>query len=440
MPTATVVLRARRRRTRFSRRTSRVLLALGAAALSAAVCELAARLVIPGGPGAALRERETFLIHLPVQTGAETAEPDNAAVSHAYSTGFVLHPFFGYTFRPQINGANNQGFFPGGPGGDFPHRRQPREFVIGLFGGSVAMQLGLAQSHLLERLRPALAGKGYERVTLLSFAVGGWRQPQSFFALVYYLDAIDLAIDLEGFNEVIQLGSWQLGRQPASFPWSEVYETLAHVPSVDETLRRAELIREHRAAARITRWLDRPGVRSSALAHLAWRVYVRRYDHRVSALRAETPRYDDQSRLEPATSPEAVETKRRGYMQFWHDLVLFSDLIARRKGKPFFDFIQPNQYDRDAKPLSEEERTLYTKNDWFDAVTKSYGEAEAMTAGLRVEGVEAHFLGRVFAATRETVYMDDCCHLNERGIMILSNAIADRVLASGELETVREAQ
>jgi hypothetical protein len=219
-----------------------------------------------------------------------------------------------------------------------------------------------------------------------------------------------------------------------------VYLTLAEAPSSDETLRRAELIRAHRRAGQVTRWLDAPVVGSSALAHLAWRTFVRSYERRIAGLRGGAPRDDVWSRIEPATTPAAIEEKRRGYMSFWENLIRFSDLITRRQGKLFFHFVQPNQYDRESKPLSEEERTLYTKNDWFDLVTSAYRSIESMTDELRAEGIESHFLGRVFAASPETVYMDDCCHLNDHGLDVLTTTIADRIIASGRLDEVPAAE
>jgi hypothetical protein len=419
------------------RKSSMLLLLSAAVTLAILACELMARFVVPDGCKGALLERQAFLLKLPAQAEDGKLVRTNPTVARAYGAGFVLHPFFGYTFTHGASGANNQGFFSAGPGDGppYPYRKAPREFVIGLFGASVAMQVAAAPNLLLERLRPALALKGYDRVTLLSFAVGGWRQPQSFYALVYFLETIDAAIVLDGFNEVIQLSDWHLQQQPAAFPWSEVYLTLARTPSSRETLQRAELIRARREAARLTRWLDVPVVRSSALAYLIWKAFIRRYERRVTKLREGAPT-NDWNAMEPATTSTAIAAKRLRYMQFWANLIRFSDVIARRQGKQFFHFVQPNQYERDSKPLSEEERALYIKNDWFDAVTTGYREIESMTTELRAEGIESHFLGHVFADTSQTVYMDDCCHLNAAGVEILSAAIADRIISSGALARV----
>lgn len=409
-----------------------VILLLG----TAAACELAARAVLdPRGFASPRAERAAFLARLPGGgESEEDLERTRAAVRRAYGSDFELHPLFGYTFRHAAAGANNHGFFAGGA--SYPYRAAPDELVIGVFGGSVAMQVAAAPGPLLERVHDAVAARGWKRVTVLPFAVGGWRQPQTFQALVYFLDSIDVAIVLDGFNEVIHLGDAALERQPAAFPWSEVYVPLVRAPSPAETLVRAEILRAHAIAARVTRLLERPVLRNSALAHLAWRAAAAEYERRVAgarrALTAEATPFADVE--PPSADPGGVEARRAAYLSRWEELTRLAHVIASEQGRPFLHFVQPNQYDRGAKPLSAEERTLHTRNaPWFDEVTPRYRLAEEMTARLRSRGVESHFLGRIFATTEETVYVDECCHLNARGVALLNAAIAERLVASGLL-------
>ena len=54
-----------------------------------------------------------------------------------------------------------------------------------------------------------------------------------------------------------------------------------------------------------------------------------------------------------------------------------------------------------------------------------------MTERLRAQGVDSTFLGDMFAETAETVYVDDCCHLNERGVDMLASTIVQHMIASG---------
>jgi hypothetical protein len=392
-------------------------------------CELAAR-IASEGRGFASRhdERAAFAAKIPLQDSAATKD---SALERVHGAAFTLHPFLGYTFRPSFEGANAQGFHGGVP--SLPYRPAEDELVVGVFGGSVAMQVADAREHVVKILLPAARDRGWARVTVISFAIGGWRQPQHFNAMVRWLDEVDVIVLVEGFNEVIHLGDWHLARQPAEFPWSAVYAPLARQPSAAEALDRAELIRLHARAARFTRRLDAPLLRSSALVHLAWRAWAAGYESRVAALRRalENASFDGAA---PERDPDAIALEREGYLRWWHELLLYSDAIARLRGKPFFHFVQPNQYDRGSKPLSPEERESFTRNAaWFDEVTPRYATVERMTRQLRAAGVDSTHLGRLFADTPQTVYVDDCCHFNRLGVEMLAGAVARHVAASGRI-------
>jgi hypothetical protein len=120
-----------------------------------------------------------------------------------------LHPYFGFIGPyDQDFGSfqtNNLGFLqrdkvsiPVVPG--------PNDLIVVIFGGSVAESLatnmtgGLALRDSLQAL-PALAGK---RIVLLNMAQGAGKQPQQLIELVYLLalgQRIDIAINVDGFNE-----------------------------------------------------------------------------------------------------------------------------------------------------------------------------------------------------------------------------------------------
>lgn len=443
-------------------RLKRILRALLIATLVLAGCELAARFVVPGGQRAAVAERADFLGRIPGVAdrdgaGADSAASDGAAagedrgghddgapavvessrmaVLQAFGSRFQVHPFFGYTFAPGLDGANNQGFFAGGA--RYPYVKEPGQVVIGVFGGSVAMQSVAAQESLSAPLRERFAELGFDRVRVLSFASGGWRQPQSFFALVYFLRSIDVAIVLDGFNEVIHVGDAELAQYPASYPWSAVYAPLVRgLGSPEEVMRAAEIVEANREAAQMTSAFQRAPLRWSTAAHLVWRVFARRYEERVAPLRS-AAQQDSLAGFAAIDPPPAgdLAAKRDAYLQSYEDVIYFSDLVTRASGKPFFHFVQPNQYDRGSKPLSDEERERFTTNSgWFDLVTQNYERLEEMSERLRAKGVESYYLGDIFEGIADTLYSDECCHMNDRGLGMLNRAMAERILAAPSLE------
>ncbi len=406
-------------------------LTLGTAEICA---RLAARVLWHLTPHRAVAERAAFLAAVPVgrpaDVGAGTTH--RRYVDMAYGARYELHPYFGHTFFRGVGPANNDGFYTDAT---YPYVHQGREFVIGVFGGSVAMQVAAARDVLVAELAPVLRARGYDRVTVLPFAVGAWRQPQIFNALAYYVDSIDMAIEVDGFNEAIQLIPAQLATYPASYPASDVFRPLATAAtSPYETARLGEALLANETAARVTRALDASVLRRSMLAHLVWRALAGAYRTAVARLRvADAGAAADEWR---DVEPGDVADRIARYLRLYERTVRDGALVTRAEGKPFFHFVQPNQHVRGSKPLSEEERERFLTPPWVDVLTPYYARLAAMSRRLAASGVDSSYLGDVFAHTPETVYGDSCCHLNARGTTLVNQAIVDRILASGMLADV----
>jgi len=97
------------------------------------------------------------------------------------------------------------------------------------------------------------------------------------------------------------------------------------------------------------------------------------------------------------------------------------------------------QHYRGSTPPSDDEQRSYINAASVDVITPQYRRLEGMCAALRAQGVDSTFLGHLFATTGETVYADDCCHLNAYGVRLLNEAIADHVVTSGVLASISPA-
>ncbi|NEQ41565.1 MAG: hypothetical protein F6K40_37385, partial [Okeania sp. SIO3I5] len=128
-----------------------------------------------------------------------------------------LHPFFGYvlkegSFTHEESGIkiNNYGLVSKY---DYPFiKTNKNQFIIGVFGGSVANDIVVnsdvnqarGNQGFIEYLKqiPQLKDK---EIIILSFASGGYKQPQQLLMLNYFLSIgqeFDLVINIDGFNEV----------------------------------------------------------------------------------------------------------------------------------------------------------------------------------------------------------------------------------------------
>jgi hypothetical protein len=140
---------------------------------------------------------------------------------------FQLHPYLGYTYAPGREGVNRHGFEAAGR--EYPYFRAPGEFVVGVFGGSTALQVARETKAIENALLPSLRSKGYERVTVLPFAIEGWRQPQTFHAFVSYLPTIDMALVIDGLGEVLEFSDAGRKGWPGDYPSATIYAPLAGV-------------------------------------------------------------------------------------------------------------------------------------------------------------------------------------------------------------------
>ena len=203
-----------------------------------------------------------------------------------------------------------------------------------------------------------------------------------------------------------------------------------------ETARLGKALLAHESAARLTRALDDSVLRRSMLAHLVWRVLADRYRAVVADLRVTADAVADEwGDVEPGDPRERIGR----YLRLYERLVRDAALASAVAGKPYFHFVQPNQHPRGAKPLSPEEREHFSTPGWADVLTPYYEHLAVMSHALAASGVDATFLGDLFAHTTETVYADACCHLNPHGTALLVQAIVEHVLVSGALATLPEA-
>ena len=177
------------------------------------------------------------------QGPAATANPFMTGDFHA-----AIHPYIGFIYKPNVDVAkrlpfltiNNHGFLQSA---DYVRRNpaccnypsvrsDPNEVIVGVFGGSVAASLVLrmqedpAFTKALNAI-PRFAGKP---IRVLSFALGGHKQPQQLMILTYYLSLgqpFDLIINVDGINELNSGVGLLLSGIEVGYPDYSMWRTLA---------------------------------------------------------------------------------------------------------------------------------------------------------------------------------------------------------------------
>ena len=349
----------------------------------------------------------------------------------------VLHPYFGPIHRPGVRPeTNNIGF---GSTQSFPYvRANDRQFLVGIFGGSVARAFcDRGTPRLIAALQrdPALAGR---EIVPLCFSHEGYKQPQQLIVLAYFLSLgqqYDLVINIDGFNEVA-LGSRnnEQGRDISMPSPIHINPLLNLIDQATLTPARIQaLARISHDKERLNQLRDRMRRNRIAAVHVALDRYymftMNRYQAEVAAYDA-LPSNPSASSILLLTPPTR---KRDGPGVVYEDIAngwttasgLMHDLLAAR-GVPYLHVLQPNQYfTRRAFGAEEARLALNSSTPFKRAVEDGYPVLQRAAATL---GGREQFLDGTMAFDNEqaAVYEDDCCHYTDRGYEILAELIAGR--------------
>ncbi|HEY8280120.1 MAG TPA: hypothetical protein VIH99_10880, partial [Bdellovibrionota bacterium] len=270
-------------------------------------------------------------------------EADNVKhVSSPMDDFQIAHPLFGHVGNPRLD-TNNYGFrsdtsYP-------PHRRSPKDILVGVFGGSMARQAGEAIGKELEKSSQLAQARacGYT-FTAVNFADRGMKQPQQLQVFLHFLDSFDLSVNLDGHEDATS----DPGR---NFP-VEFSPRTSQLYFLDP----ARLDRLNRIL-RIRKWqalLVKAGQHSilgkSDFYFAAFRTWNGMLEAKRLAL------LEELEQLSPPIIPnQSWQLRSTELVAAWEKYVRIQHLVARQKGKPDFFFIQPSQYNKGGKILSEEE-------------------------------------------------------------------------------------
>ena len=358
--------------------------------------------------------------------------PENRAADAAEGRplGFarIDHPYYGYT-RVEPGHPMNQA-----P----PPRRSDGAVLIALVGGSVG--LGVT-----EAFRYALGDWFRDndiplRPIVLGLANNAVKQPQQVMMIANTLSLggeYDIIVNLDGYNELATTHEsyFDYGVSPFyPFGWQQQQAGLADAQKLLVSriyaLRQREQRLSDAARARPGRWSALYGMVNRYLReNAAAQILLLNRELAAASAPAGSGEYG-LHRYGPAlaAAPDAYGLSQLALRVWYRSSILLADL-ARAAGAEYYHFQQPNQYAPGAKPLSDRERA-YAYNPEkraFQAYQDAYPLWQRLGAELRRQGVNYYDLTPLFADRRETLYKDDCCHLNERGYALLAESMVQRL-------------
>jgi len=360
---------------------------------------------------------------------------------------WVIHPYYGFVTAP-VPGwqVNKFGFFGQE---DQIQPADPATLVVGVVGGSVATQLALdeytgdALKSELEKI-PLFQGK---KINILDLGNGSFKQPQALFVVNDIISRgghIDLLIALDGFNEIALpeahgAATWNVKDGISPFypqSWRQLVDS-KELTSREQTnaLAKAHLMADVRL--KLASFIAGTPLRYSVTANLLWRLLdtkLAEMRSRYNKLAQEEPPLDPHSRLSndrrAFLGPEfKYSTRRQLYIDVakeWARSSILLNNIMVDQGGIYIHFLQPNQYVKGSKPLTDHEQVIAVSSNslYRRPVETGYPYLEAAGQSLRNSGIWFEDLTSIFANERQELYKDNCCHVNKQGNAILARAIA----------------
>lgn len=303
------------------------------------------------------------------------------------------------------------------PGWSTPDRGRADRFTVGVLGGSVAFDFAY---YLLERgdarQRAFGALSGGRAVAVLNLAIPGGAQPLQMHMLGIARHRVDAAVVLDGFNEVFLSGH---ACGPAARFWRERADRATAdllAPSFDR-LRRFSL------------WADRTELRplmgGTVFELLRRRENIAASQDLLADLRTA------HGAVETPGPYVTIDASAEMLASLWSECVRGTHALARSARVPIWFFLQPNQYAGGRAAFTpEEQRCCVRPNRAREALRPRYDALERAATSLRAEGIAAHSLRGALHDEPGTVYRDDCCHVNDRGIARLGEAMGATLRAN----------
>jgi hypothetical protein len=347
----------------------------------------------------------------------------------AWTFEYQIHPYFGFITPPTYS--------------NLPFKRtNDHQFLIGIFGGSVAQEFydHEAKSHVLAKVFQSQPEFQNKEIVFLKFANQAHKQPQELLILNYFLSLgqeFDMVINIDGFNEIALSYLNNKAGTEVSMPNDYIFSpliTLANKDFSSEQLQLALQVLELKiklqgainrmtecslASCYVLRWTQAKYLLSQYQGKSQTLSLIRREEAKGSLvyLKKVAP---------PLSDPEALE----GIVNLWFNSSRgMNDVLTARK-IPYFEFIQPNQYHSTNRQFSSDEKKIaFDENSQFkEGTRKGYPNLLAKVSNLQAAGVKVFSAVEVFDDTKEIVYRDNCCHYNELGNDILARYIGQNIL------------
>ncbi|MFA5110440.1 MAG: hypothetical protein WC443_03450 [Desulfobaccales bacterium] len=348
----------------------------------------------------------------------------------------IIHPYLGFNYDFKNEKQNNESY--GFDTGVSPAiKREPGKLNVLLLGGSVTQSLGKVLEASFCRVCRAPPN-----VVNLGFA--GYKQPQQVLALTYFLSIgaeYDLIINLDGYNDIVLpfTDNYSVGVNPF-FPrnWNL---RISRQPSkrILAVIGKVRYLRDLKQQD--LKALTSSFFRGSAVFGLVKMQQFKRLnqdidrttDKMIKLQQEEAKRFEETG---PVLEYHNIQAVYEAAAAVWERGSVLLDQLARENNMEYYHFLQPNQYVKGSKVLTQEERRLaYSEKPEMSRAAIT-GYPIIIKQGRKLQERKLNFFDAtmVFVKEKETVYIDVCCHYNQRGKEILAAYMMDKIVQNPRIK------
>ncbi|MEG4419677.1 hypothetical protein QUA70_14000 [Microcoleus sp. LAD1_D5] len=361
-----------------------------------------------------------------------------------------FHPFLGFIqqpgpdFRPGFK-VNNYGFISPY---DYPLKKTKKnQFIVGVFGGSVASNYAVfeVQNKILPQYLKQVPGLKDKEFVILSFATGGYKQPQQLLILNYFLalgQELDLVVNIDGFNEVALSNLNNKNQVDLAMPSIQhilPLTSLANNSLSTKAMKATIRIKENKA--RINQGLSSLQNCSFAACDALTSVYVQNLvnNYKTDVIKFEKERTqqkkDDTGSVIYINTNKSVLQDSLAFEQMaqnWVKSSIFMHKVLSASNVPYFHVLQPNQYYQTKRVFGEAEKQIAFNKEtpYAKSVQIGYPALFKKFPNLEKNNINLVNAVNVFDKTKEAVYVDSCCHYNQAGEVVFSNYVGRSILES----------
>ncbi|NJK68925.1 MAG: hypothetical protein HC789_00380 [Microcoleus sp. CSU_2_2] len=359
-----------------------------------------------------------------------------------------FHPFFGFIqkpspdFRPGFK-VNNYGFISPY---DYPLKKTNKnQFFIGVFGGSVASDYAIfqVQNKILPNYLKQLPGLKDKEFVILSFATGGYKQPQQLLILNYFLalgQELDMVINIDGFNEVALSNLNNQNKIDLAMPSVQHIQPLTSIANNSLSPKAMmAMVRIQENKTRINEGLESLPHCTLAVCDALTSVYIQNLvnNYRKDVIKFEQERgkkqKDDGGSIIYVNPNKSILTDSVAFDRMawnWAKSSIFMNKVLSASKVPYFHVLQPNQYYQTKKVFSAAEKQIAFNQDtpYAQAVELGYPALFKKFPNLKKNNIDILNGVNIFDQTKEAVYVDSCCHYNKVGEAIFSDYVGSSIL------------